>query len=272
MKREGFRRWFVKRFVTLCEVAGYGISAAVGIFIIYAVFARREILATANGTLAAPAIPVSYHEDALVVEFTAASGDELAPDAPLCRIVTDASAQRLMQAQRKLADVVDLLEQNEDPTSQAALANVQAALARCSADLETITLRAPATGILKIGPDAQKSEVIRAGAPLAMVYDLTRLELVGTLGNSTKADRVADGQPVRVRVPELDDVVHGRVEEVRREGDTASVVMRFEGVSQAARAHFATVLKTQPAPAVQNVEAKIVTGRRSLFRQIFGRR
>ena len=78
--RNGLGKWFARRFVFLSEVAGYGISAAVAAFVIYAAFAQTDVSITVEGALRPSSTALTAKAEALVLERLVADGAEVAPD------------------------------------------------------------------------------------------------------------------------------------------------------------------------------------------------
>jgi hypothetical protein len=270
--KRGLRQWFVKRFVVISEVVGYAISALVGAGVLYSLFVQVEVLSTVTGELRPLSCELKAIGQMLPVECLAASGTEVTQGQPVLRVTSDRSGQQVTLARRGLQTSVAMLEQEPGAESKTAIEDARRALAALPPVASVEILAAPSGGVVKQLVDADKSDVVSAGEPLAVVYDISQLVLAGPLGNSFADGRVAKGQEARVTVPELGERIIGQVTAVDSVDGKKTVSVQFSNISPAVRDYARSVVFGENAGKPNSVRAEIVVGRQSLFRQTFGRK
>lgn len=272
MKRRIPKHWLSIRFVALAEIVGYVLCGIVGIIVLCTFIVKVEILAHANGTLRLVSADVVVNRDALLTEYLVSTGDEVSQGAPVCRIITAPAAQRQALAGRQLQATISVLEQDPSPAASDTLERTRAAFATLPPIDRGEELAAPISGTLKRLIDPNQSGITPAGAPLATVYDMTRLVLEASIVPGGAADMVVEGQDVRVRISDKLGQIQGRVHSVGTDGTTKRASMYFEGVSPAIRERFRSILHGESAEGLATVSADIVVGHRSLFKDAFGRK
>jgi len=268
----GLKRRVSDNFVVLMEMVGYVMSAAILVGVLYSLFVKVEILAHANGVVRPESDIVAAPDEVLLLRYLAPSGENVIAGQPVCQVVVETAAKDALVAKRKLSAVATLLQTREDSKLDAVLTNVREALGDLPADVGAETLSAPRAGILQHAVESGADVPAPAGDPLALVHDMTRLRIEGVL-ESLNAEKVAEGQQVRLTIDPIAEPFMGYVAAVSRSGETRQVLLQFQDVPEAVQHHFHKLLFDAETPsALPAVRAAIIVGHRSLFRQMFGRR
>lgn len=272
MKTIGIGRWISRRFVFLCEACGYAISLAVGAFLVYAAFQQVDVSLDMSGSIGVYTVPVTTDNAGLIVGYAVPTGGTLKAGDPLCTIVTEPTVCRDELCRRHLQEVVRLLERTPDATTATAHAKAREALDAIGPEPPGLTILSPVTGSVVPLPEADQATVRAAGTPLAHVYSSDRLRFDGTLGDAAKAGQVRKGDAVHVRLSSPSEELTGQVESVAIKEGTASVVACFDNVAPTVCGRFLLQPGSDTPGKTPGVKARVVVGRRSLFRHIFGRR
>jgi hypothetical protein len=263
----------VKRFVVISEILGYTLSAAVGLGVLYSVFVEVEILARVKGELRPSCMEIKVDADVLLIEYLAASGEDVAKGQPVLRVVVDEASRRRMLVRHRLEATVAALESDSSGESQAALEDARRALAVLPPVEEKVeTLTTPCDGVFRQLADIRENNVVPAGKALALVYDMSELLLDISPGASLVDSRVADGQEARATIPEAQERLIGHVVTATITDTSNGFSIRFQGVPQADRDHMFTLLFGENKGVLGSVDAEVVVGHQSLFRKTFGRR
>ncbi len=261
MSKNGIGTWISRRFVLLCEITGYTITAGVAAFVVFAIFRQVDTVAASTGSLRVASSPVAADVPALVAQYTGANGAEVTTGAPVARVITDPVALRTARARRMLEKAGDLLD------AAPAAAEVKGAAARLDAGPAPRALAAPAAGLLRTLPP---DDMATTGQPVARVYDTSALVFEGAL--EKYADQVAAGQPARAVVADLKLTLSGRVEKVVRADGASTVTIRFTVTDPALRDQLRRRVLETPSAEFPAQKIETVVGTRSLFTVIFSRR
>lgn len=268
-----YRRWLNARFVAIVEVIGYLLSAVVGVAAVYSMIAQVEVLARVTGPIAPISALVASDKQAVLIEYLAASGNEVKAGDAVCRVATSPEDRARVLAQRHYRAAVAALE--AVPSSSSVAEQARSLLTALPAPEAPETLTAAVSGLLKTLPDPSRDEAAAAGSPFALVYDLGTLELAGPL-EPANSERVAVGQTARVTLPNYPVAIEGAVVSVR-EGEVPaeppkSVTLRFQNTPEEVRKTLRDILSTSDVFPPIPIRADIVVGHQSLFRYMFGKK
>ena len=247
-------------------------AVVVGAFVVYSLFATVEIVVPASGTLHPPFVDVSADAEALPIEYVVSSDQEVTAGQPVCRVVLDASAQHRLLTRLKLESVVAMLEADPD-TQPATLETVRNVLATLPSTEDSAVLEAPQGGWLKHAASPDVGVLIPPGQSIARIYDLKQLVLEAAVASSNTNHTVSAGMTVRMTLEDFPEPILGSVATVADgENGQEKVTALFEGLPEDWQDHFHALAFSQGKDDFPSVNAEIIVGRRSVFKEIFGRR
>jgi len=272
LNRDKVRHFFRTRFVVMSEILGYAMSGAIFIGVLASLFIQVDTVAKTGGRIHPSYREVVADSDALVIEYLARSGENVVSGQPIVRVALDKATQNLILARRHLSSTAELLGPNSDNASLAALHGVRTALEALPPPDGGRILSAAHDGVVQHVIDPNDMDIIPKGTPLAILFNHSVLALEAVLGNSNADSQVVEGQMVRVTIPEVRDTLAGHVTGVQTEDGITRVSVEFEDVSLHVQEHFRALLPDDEQVPSQQVEANIVVGHESLFKQMFGRK
>jgi len=265
----GFKHWLSRRFVVLSEIVGYVLAALVGAAVVYSMLTKVDVVAKISGEAKPSASELTLDRDALLTAQLAAPGSDVVGGVPILRIAADPKDQRRILARRRLTAAIVDLEAEADEQSRAALDESQRALEVLPLPAQEEDLAAPAAGFVAYRADLADVGTIPAGEALAIVYQSDRLLLETTLGDTAADQLVAPGQEVRATVPESGDRLTGRVVSVDPE---RKVLVAFSDIPEEVQKRIRAAVLDESALRLPVLNAEVVVGSQSLFKQMFGKK
>ena len=271
MRATGSRRWLEQHYVVLTEIGGYAMAVVVGTFVVYSLFVTVEIVVPASGTLHPPFVDVSADAEAIPIEYVVLSDQEVTAGQPVCRVVLDASAQHRLLTRWKLESAIAMLEADPD-TQPATLETVRNVLATLPSTEDSAVLEAPGGGWLKHTAAPDEGILIPPGQAIARIYDLKQLVLEAAVASSNTDHTISVGMKVRMTLEDFPEPILGNVAAVAdSENGQEKVTVLFEGIPADCQNHFHALVFSQDKDNLPSVDAKIIVGRRSFFKELFGR-
>lgn len=272
-KNPGPRPWYRWRLVTLAEVAGYAMTIAVIVVLVYTLFVEVEMTIEGTGLLEPALAAIETQEPTLLVSFLASDGEWVAFDAPVCAVFVEPAAQRRYLAQEHLRLALKNIEADSQ-SSNDTLKALRIALDAGPDPGEPTIIRAPQKGWIHCEPGIGQFEILSAGRTLAQFYNFNRLMLEFlTRPDGKEGPKASVGNLVRVRWAALSKPLLGKVTKTEDiDSQRQKITAIFHPVDQEARDSLYTLIFDGIGQEFPTVEGVVIVGHRSLFRALFGRR
>ncbi|HOJ33196.1 MAG TPA: hypothetical protein PKY35_09605 [Candidatus Hydrogenedentes bacterium] len=268
MKQKFIRSKFSRRFVLFCEVTGYLLSLGVFVFVLYSAFTTVEVVTKVSGKVLCSSVPLEVDEDFCVLRYLVEQGTMVTTGDVICEGTKDRNLARQVKAHQKVAEALSLLRDG-DGTLSCVVETLSSAENLLSPDFQQLEqIRAPESGIFQLQEDSKINAPSPGKKRIAFIIVPEKYEFRAVIPKQG-TQRILPGQAVRLSVSDLGRFV-GQVADVEDTGDNWNLRVPLQLVerTQAKGQEFPPNAKDFSVPG----EAKIVTGKRSLFAEIFVRR
>lgn len=268
MKQKFMRSKFSRRFVLFCEVTGYLLSFGVFAFVIYSAFTEVDVVTKVSGEVVFSSVPLEVDEDFSVLRYLVEQNTRVTTGDVICEGTKDHHVARQVKAYQKIAEALSLLG-DQPETFSAAVEKLSSAENLLTPDFRQLEqIRAPESGIVQLQEDSKIDAPSPGKKRIAYIIVPEKYEFRAALPKQGP-QRILPGQPVRLLVSDLGRFI-GQVAEVEDRGGNWHVRVSLQLVerAQVKGQEVAQNAKDYSVPG----EAKIVTGKRSLFAEIFVRR
>lgn len=269
MARRSIKHWFLTRFVTIAEVLGYALSLSVIGFAIYTVTVTLEVTVGVSGKAKPQAYPITAETDSAVVEYLVENGEAVSQGQEVARIADDPGELQRAMAYRLLQDSLVYLKDESDPQTTQVAESLTPVAATLPPPGSLRTLTAPASGEFLPAQKRGMASIIPEGDPIATVYDLNMLDLIGSIGFKD-VQRTEVGMPVRLTHPDYEEPLLGEVAEINENEDgSAQIVLRFTDLPSELKDYYREAISTEGE--FPDTSARIVVGEQTLFSRLFSR-
>lgn len=268
MKQRFMRSKLSRRFVLFCEFTGYALSSGIFAFVIYSVFTSVDVVTKVSGEVVFSSMPLEVDEDFSVLFCFVEKGAAVNAGDVICQGTKDQKLAQQVKAYQSIAEALSVLKEQTE-TFSAALETLSSAEQLLKPDFQKLDqIRAPETGIFQPQENPSTSTSSSGKRKIGFIIVPERYEFRATLPRAD-AQRLLPGQEVRLSVSDLGRFI-GQIAVLEDVGENVNIRVPLQSVERTTSP--GKKLEKKAEDFSVEATAKVVTGKRSLFAEIFVRR
>lgn len=259
-----------KRFVFLCEVVGYAIVFIVAGFAVYGLVTYKEVLYDIQGQPHFASSPIETEAPALFRDLKAESRTRVTRGENLLRYLKNPREMQNALVRQNLEEALRAAEKSPELNTPELITKIEDAQAQIPLEGEGHYYQADRDGLWYFPRQPDPDEIWPEGLLLGRVIALDSFTLTGSIARRD-SEKIEPAMEARLSLEE-GKMLLGQVSKLETGQDPSTVTLQFSNLSleeQVAIEDWAVQSFSTESPALS---VKILLGKRSLFRTIFGKK